>query len=227
LHLRICVPIMERTVQKTLTALNQLEKQDPDLLEIRFDLLNDTSSIAKIRKATDRSIIATNRRRGEGGFFSGREEIRLQSLVQAAQTGFDYVDVELNTKNVNEFIGHLKNNGAKTIISHHDHKTTPDLSALQSILKRGKNAGADICKIVTTAKSYEDNLRCLFFLNKHAKKTKLVCFAMGRLGIPSRILSPMYGAHFTFASYGLGRETAAGQIPMSSLRTFYEEFGIS
>lgn len=214
-------------MQKTLRALNQLEKQDPDLLEIRFDLLNGTSSIAKIRRATDRSIIATNRRRGEGGFFFGREEIRLQTLVQAAQAGFDYVDVELKTKNVNNFIDHLKNNGAKAIVSHHDHKTTPDLSALESILQRSKNSGADICKIVTTAKSYEDNLRCLFFLNKHAKKTRLVCFAMGRLGIPSRVLSPLYGAYFTFASSGLGRGTAAGQIPMTSLRTFFEEFGIS
>lgn len=227
MRLRICVPIMERTVRKTLRVLNQLEKQDPDLLEIRFDLLNGTSSIAKIRKATDRSIIATNRRIGEGGFFSGREECRVQSLVQAAEAGFDYVDVELNTKNVTKFIDHLKNDGAKTIVSHHDHKTTPDISALESILKKGKNSGADICKIVTTAKSYEDNLRCFLFLNKHAKRTKLVCFAMGRLGIPSRVLSPIYGAYFTFASSGLGRETAAGQIPMSALRTFYEEFGIS
>jgi len=218
---------MERTVQKTLRVLNQLEGQDPDLVEIRFDLLNDTSSIAKIRRATDQPIIATNRRIGEGGSFSGREESRLQSLVQAADAGFDYVDVELNTKNVSKFVNHLKKDGAKTIISHHDHKTTPDLPALESVLKREKTAGADVCKIVTTAKSYEDNLRSLLFLNKNSKKTKLVCFAMGRLGIPSRILSPIYGAYFTFASSGLGRETAAGQIPMSSLRTFYEECGIS
>ncbi len=213
MRLRICVSIMERTMQKTLRALNQLEKQDPDLLEIRFDLLKDTSSIAKIRRATDQPIIATNRRIGEGGFFSGREETRLQSLVQAAQVGFDYVDVELNTKNVSKFIDHLEKDGTRTIVSHHDHKTTPELSALESILKREKDVGADVCKIVTTAKSYEDNLRCLLFLNKHSKRTRLVCFAMGKLGIPSRVLSPIYGAYFTFASSGLGRETAAGQMP--------------
>lgn len=226
MHLRICVPIMERTELRALRAIDQLETQDPDLLEIRFDLLNRTSSIAKIRKATDRSIVATNRRRGEGGFFSGREETRLQTLVQAAQAGFDYVDVELNTKNVSRFVDRLKSDGAQAIVSHHDPRTTPDLAALESILEKVKKAGADVCKIVTTAKSYEDNLRCLVFVNKHAKKTKLVCFAMGRLGIPSRVLSPIYGAYFTFASSGLGRETAPGQIQISSLRTFYEEFRI-
>jgi 3-dehydroquinate dehydratase type I len=218
---------MERTVQETLKALNHLETQDPDLFEIRFDLFSGTSSIVEIRQATNRPIIATNRRRDEGGFFSGKEEARLQTLVEAAQGGFDYVDIELKTKNVSNFVHRLKEDGAKAIVSWHDQKTTPDPSALESILMKEKNAGADISKIVTTAKSYEDSLRCLAFLNEHSKKAKLICFAMGKLGIPSRVLSPIYGAYFTFASPALGKETAAGQIPMNSLRAFYEEFGIA
>ena len=227
MHLRICVPIMERTELGTLRAIDRLETQDPDLLEIRFDFLKGTSPIAKIREATARSIVATNRLRSEGGFFSGKEETRLQILTEAAQAGFDYVDVELNTKNVRKYVNRLKSNGSRVIVSHHDQKTTPDLAALESILEKAKKAGADVCKIVTTAKSYEDNLRSLVLVNKHAKKTKLICFAMGRLGILSRILSPIYGAYFTFASSGFGAETAPGQISISTLRTFYEELRIA
>ena len=215
---------MERTEQRALRAIDLLQSQDPDLLEIRFDLLNGTSSVDRIRKATDGMIVATNRRRDQGGFFSGREETRLQTLIQAAQAGFDYVDLELNTKNVSRLVDGLKSDGAQAIVSYHNQKSTPNMAALESILNNSKKTGADICKIVTTAKSYEDNLRCLGFVNKHAKKTKLVCFAMGRLGTPSRILSPIYGAQFTFASSGRGRETAPGQIPIGTLRTFYKEF---
>jgi 3-dehydroquinate dehydratase type I len=218
---------MERTVQRTIKVLNQVEKQDPDLLEIRLDQLRDTSSISEIRKATDRVIIATNRPKDERGFFSGKEEARLRSLFEAAEAGFDYVDVDLNTKSVSKLVDQLNKDGAETIVSYHNHMEMPGPHALESILKREKTVGADICKIVTTARSYEDNLSSLIFLNKHAKKTKLVCFAMGRMGIPSRVLSPVYGAYFTFASSGLGRQTAAGQMPLSRLRAIYEEFGIS
>ena len=227
MQLKICVSVMERTVQRTLRVVRQLEQHDPDLFEIRLDLMKSTSSIGQIRRTTDRPMIATNRSRNGGGFFSGTEEARMETLIRAVQDGFDYVDVELNTKNVNKFVRHLEQGGARAIVSYHNEKTTPELPALQSILKREKDAGADVCKIVTTAKSYADNLRCLAFLNKHARKTRLVCFAMGRLGVPSRILSPIFGAYFTFASSGVGKETAAGQVPVNSLKDFYNEFGIA
>jgi 3-dehydroquinate dehydratase len=50
---------------------------------------------------------------------------------------------------------------------------------------------------------------------------------MGRLGIPSRVLSPIFGAYFTFASSSSGRETAAGQIPIDNLRALYKELGVA
>jgi len=218
---------MERSVQSTLRVLRHLERDNPDLFEIRFDLMKTTSSISKIRDITCRPIIATNRRRDEGGSFLGTEEDRIGMLLRAARDGFDYVDVEMKTKNATKLVRRLKQEGARAIVSYHNGKTTPRLSALESILERERKAGADICKIVTTAKSHADSLRCLSFVNKHTRRTKLVCFAMGKLGIPSRVLSPIFGAYFTFASLGAGRETAAGQIPVKSLRTVYKEFGIA
>jgi len=214
-------------VQRTVRVLRQLDRDNPDLVEIRFDLMKTTSSIAEIREATDRPMIATNRRRDQGGLFPGTERTRMETLVRAAQGGFDYVDLELNTKNVTKLVRRLEQEGAKAIVSYHNGKTTPRLSALESVLERERSTGADVCKIVTTANSYADSLSCLVFVEKHARKTRLVCFAMGKQGIPSRILSPIFGAYFTLASSGAGRETAAGQIPVSSLRAFYKEFGIA
>jgi 3-dehydroquinate dehydratase type I len=218
---------MEKNVQRTLGVLRRLEPHSPDLLEIRLDLMKETAPIAQIRRGTDLPLIATNRRKSDGGFYNGPEQRRISTLSRAAQHGFDFVDIELNAKNVRSLVGRFEQEGARTIVSYHNANNTPQLLTLESTLKREKNADAYVCKLVTTAKSYADNLRCLEFLNKHARKSRVVCFAMGRLGMPSRVLSPLFGAYLTFASAEAGNETAVGQIPLSTLRRFYTELGIS
>lgn len=216
---------MERNIERTVKVLRQLDTHNPDLVEIRFDLMKPMSTISEIRDATHRPLIATNRRKDQGGLFSGTEKERLATLRLAARESFDYIDVELKTKNVSRMVRQVKQDGRKVIVSYHNENFTPSQNVLESILAREKIAGADICKIVSTAKSYNDSFRCLTFVSAHARRSKLVCFAMGKLGIPSRVLSPIFGAYFTFASYSSGRETAPGQLPIESLRNLYREFG--
>lgn len=224
---KICVPVMERNVSKVVRSLRLLERHDPDFIEIRFDTMRSPSSLSEIRTATTRPLIATNRSKAQGGLFRGTERARLETLMQAAREGFDYVDVELRTKDAHRVVRQMKRHGAKVIVSYHSEKLTPTEERLESILVNEKRVGADVCKIVGTAKTYSDSLRCLRFVDKHARRTKLVCFSMGRLGIPSRILSPILGGFFTFASFRTGRETAAGQIPIDELQTLYEELGVA
>jgi 3-dehydroquinate dehydratase type I len=189
--------------------------------------MRSPSSLSEIRAATERPLIATNRSKTQGGLFRGTERARLETLMQAAREEFDYVDVELRTKDAHRVVRQMKRHGAKVIVSYHSEKLTPTEERLESILVNEKRVGADVCKIVGTAKSYSDSLRCLRFVDKHTRRTKLVCFSMGRLGIPSRILSPILGGFFTFASFRTGRETAAGQIPIDELQTLYEELGVA
>ena len=224
---KICVPVMERNVSKVVRSLRLLERHDPDFIEIRFDTMRSPSSLSEIRTATTRPLIATNRSKAQGGLFRGTERARLETLVQAAREDFDYVDVELRTKDAHRVVRQMKRHGAKVIVSYHSEKLTPTEERLESILVNEKRVGADVCKIVGAAKSYSDSLRCLRFVDKHARRTKLVCLSMGRLGIPSRILSPILGGFFTFASFRTGRETAAGQIPIDELQTLYEELGVA
>ena len=224
---RICVPVMEKTVERTVRSIRLLERHDPDFVEVRFDLMKSPSPLSRIRDATERPLIATNRSKMQGGRLPRTEDSKLETLLHAAQEGFDYVDIELNTRNARGVIRDLKQYGAGAIVSYHNEKLTPTEATLESILTSERRVGADICKIVATAKSYRDNLRCLTLVDEHARKTKLVCFSMGTLGITSRILSPILGAYFTFASYRAGRETAAGQIPIRELQTLYKELGVA
>ena len=224
---RICVPIMEKNVKKAARSVRLLDRHDPDLIELRFDLMKSASSFSMIRDATERPLIATNRSRTQGGHFSGRPQRRLETLMSAAREGFDYVDVELTSKDDCTVIQKVREDGADVIISHHNQRLTPAESVLKSILEKEKRAGADVCKIVCTARSYRDSLRCLKFVEKHSTETKLVCFCMGKYGIASRVMSPIFGGYFTFASFRPGLETAVGQIPIDELRLLYKELGVA
>jgi 3-dehydroquinate dehydratase type I len=218
---------MERNVSRVVRSLRLLERYDPDFIEIRLDSMRSPLSLSQIRNATQRPLIATNRSAAQGGLFGGTEETRLETLVQAAGEEFDYIDVELKAKDARGTVRQVKRHGARAIVSYHNEKLTPAERALESILLKEERAGADVCKIVGTAKSYSDSLRCLRFVEKHAGRAKLVCFCIGRLGIPSRILSPVFGGYFTFASIRPGRETATGQIPIYELQTLYKELGLA
>ena len=224
---KICVPVMERSVSRVVRSLRLLERHGPDFIEIRLDSMRSPPSLSEIRNATERPLIATNRSAAQGGLFRGTEETRLETLMQAAGEEFDYIDVELKTKDARETVRRVKRRGARAIVSYHNEKLTHGEQALESILLKEVHAGADVCKIVGTAKSYNDSLRCLRFVDKHARRVKLVCFCMGRLGIPSRILSPVFGGYFTFASIRPGQESAAGQIPIDELQTLYKELGLA
>jgi 3-dehydroquinate dehydratase len=58
------------------------------------------------------------------------------------------------------------------------------------------------------------------------EKTNIVCFAMGKKGVLSRIFSPLFGAYFTYASVNQGLETASGQLDIQRLRKIYSLLGV-
>jgi 3-dehydroquinate dehydratase-1 len=110
-------------------------------------------------------------------------------------------------------------------VSFHKFNGSLGISELNSILEREIASGAEVCKIVTTAKRLEDNLTTLNFTSTASSKTKLVCFCMGELGKISRLLSPLFGGFFTFASLERGNETASGQMTIQEMKAAYELLG--
>ena len=82
-------------------------------------------------------------------------------------------------------------------------------------------AGADICKLITTALQIEDNWRTLQLIREFPD-IRVVSFAMGPLGTLSRVLCPLVGGDFTYASMMKGRESAEGQVAVSDMIRIYE-----
>lgn len=197
-----------------------------DLIEIRLDYLKDLREIGKIVESTSTPLIATDRQYRQGGHKVQREDRRIQTLIDSANIGFQYVDIESTTADLESVIQQLKEAGSGVIVSFHDFKRTPDMSELEKIVRSQMSVNADVCKIVTTANEMADNVTCLILTWKMRKITKVVCFAMGERGVISRVLSPIFGGYYTYASVKKGLEAAPGQLPLSDLKKLYGKLGV-
>jgi len=221
LTIKICISVPPKTVTEALALIEKAENQHADFIEVRLDSLKKHNQLAEIAHCSNTPLIATNRSTKCQGKFLGSETERKKILMDAAKNGFDYVDVELSTPKLKDIVSNLREMSAKPIVSFHDFNETPSSSQLNKILKKEIASGADVYKIVTTAKLVEDNLTVLDFVSKAYKNAKIVCFAMGELGKPSRLLSPVFGAFFTIASLERGRKTAQGQLTIQEMRSAY------
>ena len=223
---RICVPVAAETITEVIDLIERAESLGADLIEVRFDYLNLTGEIRRIARSTPLPLIATNRRFDQGGKKQQDESDRIRSLLEASKHGFEYVDLELNTPELRSLVEKVRNLGSEVILSHHDFDHTPQQKDLEKIVEEMISKGANICKVVTTARRFEDNLICLNLLKNVAKKFRVICFAMGDLGLLSRLLSPLVGGYFTYASITEGLATAPGQVSIREAKEFYEVLGV-
>jgi len=214
---RICAVIVNNDPEA-------VKKVEPlvDLFEVRIDLIGD--SWQELVKQFNKPWIACNRRADEGGKWEGNEAKRIEELLKAIELGADIIDLELRTGNLRQTTELIKQR-AKCLLSFHELKGTPPLNNLREMVQRQLEAGADICKIVTTAQRLEDNLSILQLISEFPK-TRIVAMAMGPLGFASRVLGPLVGGDFTYASIEPGQESASGQITVRELRKLYEMVGV-
>ncbi len=210
---RICATLVENNLE-TITEVEPLV----DLFELRLDLIGP--EWPQLAKSVKKPWIACNRSPDEGGQGNPNEVSRIEELMWAAESGACIVDIEYRTRNLRDVITLIKSK-AQSLISFHDVVGTPSYETLVGIVEGQLKAGADICKIVTTAQSFEDNLTVLKLIRKFPE-TKMVAFAMAEAGRISRILSPLAGGYFTYACIATGKESATGQVPIKELLEIYK-----
>jgi 3-dehydroquinate dehydratase type I len=173
------------------------------------------------------NILVTNRRREEGGAYTGAEAQRVKHLEEAVTQGADFVDIEAATDPV--LVGRLKahiasrGNRTKIILSWHDFSGTPGEQALKMKLRSMTAIGADIIKIVTFANKMEDNLNVLNLIPYARRRgQEIITFCMGDLGRPSRVLATLLGSYWTYASLERGAESAPGQMTVDEMKKIWE-----
>ena len=220
---KICVAVPASTTEKALEAIAGLNRELPDIIEIRFDYSTETIHPKIFRKATSIPLIATCRHLGQGGYWKGKENDKVRILVEAAESGYEYIDIEVDSPQMLETIHNGKMNGTKIIVSNHNFDSPHKPEELDKVLKKALEIGASLCKVVGTAISYEDNLIYLSWLGAHPGN---VAFAMGHIGMPSRVVSALVGGAFTYASARRGEESALGQPTFTELREIYKSMGV-
>ncbi|MDP2920721.1 MAG: type I 3-dehydroquinate dehydratase [Dehalococcoidia bacterium] len=201
------------------TDLKAIKEVEPfvDMYEVRIDIIGD--GWTEVARKLTKPWIACNRLVEEGGKWQGNEARRIEKLLQAIELGAKIVDVEVNAKNVENIITFIKKR-ATCLLSFHDFEKTPPLDRLKQAVQKEIKLGADICKVVTFAHSFEDNLAVLRLIREFPG-TRVVAFAMGPHGMASRVLSPLAGADFTYGAVEKGSESAPGQIPVIDMYNLY------
>ena len=219
---KICVSLLPKNFLEAISLLEEAEDLHLDLIEVRLDHLQSTTRLNELANHGNTpkiaAILSSNSK--ENANITGLVQQKL--LLEAAKSGFEYVDIGLYSPKLEDFVKELKMLGCKPIVSFHDFCNSLPLSDLESILEKEISSGAEVCKIVTTANQIADNLIILNFISQKSTKINLVCFCMGELGRISRLLSPLYGSYFTFASLKKGFETANGQLSVQEMESTYK-----
>jgi 3-dehydroquinate dehydratase-1 len=189
-----------------------LASGDADMIEARLDLVEGPPlmMLEKIRRITEKPVIATARMKSEGGQFGGSEGERIRILSEAADVA-DWIDIELRAEKRDELLEMVDR---PTIISYHDFFGMPSRSELVAILEAMKDAGAEIAKIAITPSSLKDNLTILDFLLE--ADMPLCVIGMGVVGRHLRAVAPLYGSALTYGF--VSKATAPGQMSISELR---------
>ena len=217
----LCIPIVETTVEKALIAIKEANRR-ADLIELRVDYLGRVN-LAPLLESRQKPLIVTHRREEEGGKYKGEERKRLDVLQEAINLEGDYIDVELATER--SFLRRLIRNkgGTQVILSFHDFLRTPSAKELQRLFGQMIRLRPDVIKIVSYARSWEDNLSILSVIPfARKKRQKIVAFCMGERGKLSRIFSPFLGAAWTYASLSRGKASAPGQLTVDEMKEIWK-----
>ncbi len=217
---KICLPIVEPTTERAVRAMARARGLF-DLVELRVDYIRNPGLEALFR-ARKQPCIVTNRRKEEGGRYRGEEKGRRAILREAVDLGFEFVDLELGSGR--SAVDEVMENRSKTrlVLSHHDFKKTAPLGQLRDLCRRMIRYGADVIKIVTLARSWEDNLKVLSLIPYSlGQKQNVVALCMGERGKMSRVFGPLMGSSWTYAPLMREQASAPGQLPGRELKEIW------
>ena len=240
--------------QATAGLLAAWEQTGPDdLLELRLDHLERAEPAVLPRildplpPAALGRLIATVRRREEGGRFPGSETARVRLLVEAARLGVGWLDLEAEAdRAVSPPISEQArraNPAVRLIASHHDFAGIPD--DLENLPARLAALRPALVKVAAAASGFEEVARIHRLLRAGAASPidrpsadrpsaaersdaapPLVAVALGEAGRGLRVTARAAGARLSTYAPPAGWPTAApGQRDAEAIRSRHRRWG--
>ena len=220
---RLCVAVIGLDASSIIERAESVMR-DNSFLEFRLDYLSQPlSAFPKLKNFLEMhpevTVLATCRRHANGGEFRGSVANQLNILLRAADSGFQLVDLELQSaqalkpqelRQLSDRVG--------VILSYHNFRNT---KKLEDPFEEMRQYPADFYKVVSTATNLYDNVVMMKFLEANSGKQEMIGLCMGEPGIISRVLGVRAGSIFTFGAATRGEETGPGQATASELRDTY------
>ena len=233
----ICTTIQNRTAEQIVEALEQCE-----MAEIRLDRcslslreIEDvfTSDVPLVATCRISEVMASEPSLQDPSLSEQSREVKAMQLaekrlVKAVEAGARYVDVEIEApKHMSKRVRQAAHeSGTVFIRSYHDFEGTDSVPALKALVEKCRYHGADVVKLVTTAKCAEDVERVMSLYEwAHGEDIELIAFCMGEAGRQSRLDCLKMGSPYTYAALAADEAAAPGQWPAEQMRSaLYGDF---
>ncbi len=225
----ICTSLQHKNLDALYEALETTE-----MAEIRLDRCPlSLEEIEGLFGSSDVPLVATCRiadiladlQRADGipDTEKGRREQQIRAyditerrLTKAVEAGAAYIDLEMEapapmSKRLRKA---AQENGTIVIRSYHDFAGTPSREKLAETASQCREFGAEVVKIVTTARSAADVQTVLSLYDDF---DRLIAFCMGEAGRQSRLDCLAKGAPYTYAAFTEDEATAPGQWTTASM----------
>lgn len=205
----ICTVLQNKNYDELVHALAACE-----MAEIRLDNCDLTPHEIEELFSIDIPLVATCR---IGGAITA--DVAEKRLVKAIESGASFVDLEMGApKSMSLRVRDCAHeSGAVFIRSHHDFAGTDSLEALKAIVDKCSYYGADMVKIVTTARSQEDCERVLSLYDSY-EPYGLIAFCMGEEGVSTRTGCLAKGAPFSYCCPDGEEASAPGQMEAGKMK---------
>src|SRR5260370_41740025 len=154
---RVCVVIGRTRHRMVAAEIQEAAKRGAKMLEIRLDFIAHAPDFRRIIAQKPCPMVATLRRKEDGGRWTGPEDARRMLLRQCIVGGFDWVDLEHDVADEIRRFG-----PAKRIVSYHNLDRVPD--NLEEIYEKMCHQDADVLKLAVAAQQPADNIRILNLL---------------------------------------------------------------
>jgi len=210
------------------------QESGADIIELRIDLLKDEERrVEKVKEFVSMltmPVIITNRKKEEGGSFTGAEAERIALLSSILDTAeVDAVDIEFSSSAVvkTRIVEKANSLHIPVIFSFHDFNGMPSRSELVKLIARMYEEGGSIAKIAVTPHTLSDALLLLDLTHELSREGKLLAtIGMGPVGRHLRVIAPLYGSVLTYGFLEGEEEVAPGQFSVKELRSMLEKLGV-
>ncbi len=218
----ICVTIGCGSHKRMIEEHQKLAADGVRFVELRLDYLRKKPELHRLLPERPTAVLATARRKEDGGQWRESEEARLGLLRELIVSGVDYIDLEVDVAPKIPRFGKTKR-----VVSYHNMEETPeDLDGLRQ--KMLDECDPDIIKIAVTPKCIGDVFRLVDFLRRanaperiQAGEPKTLGISMTEYGWFTRVLGKRFGCPYTYAGFSEKRILAPGLLPYKTLRDLY------